>query len=106
MCPHLPGLEHLLIIKADLTCAVTKKIVEVRPICTLYNLSANVNISKDINMFDAHTLPSESKDVTMVTQLDTSRIPRLIAMAQAWKCKYVTRLQIHSIYVSGQRVGI
>ena len=67
-------------------CAVAKRKGYDR--CALYKLSSRIKRTIEINVLGAQTLPSEERDVTMVTQLDTSRIGRLFEMANLWKCEY------------------
>ena len=56
--------------------------------CAVYKLSSEIKPTIEINVLGAHTLPSEETDVTMVTQLDETRVGRLVEMANVWKCEY------------------
>ena len=67
-------------------CVVAKRTGNAK--CELYKLSSEIKRTIEVNVLGAHTLPSEERDVTMVTQLDTSRIGRLFEMANLWKCEY------------------
>ena len=63
-------------------------------ICAMYKLSSKIKRTIEINILGAHTLPSEKRDVTMVTQLDASRIGRLFEMANLWKCECNVNLML------------
>jgi len=67
-------------------CAVAKPKGDDK--CAMYKLSSRIKRTIQINILGAQTLPSEVRDVTMVTQLDASRIGRLFDMANLWKCEY------------------
>ena len=77
--------------------AVAKRKVE--DTCALYKLSSSRNRTIEINILGAHTMPSEERDVTMVTQLDASRVDRLFEMANLWKCEYNVNLKLGCSFI-------